>query len=1021
MKKYLLFTLLFFFSIVCPAQLVKHDKLLSFEEDKGLSIIDASKSEISISADHYKDGTHSMKWEYNPGGELNIKKDLQYEPIDPTGVDTYLSTFVVWVYNEKPVDSTIRFEFLKNGKKCTSFLFGINFKGWRTVWACYDRDMEGKPEEGMNEIRIIAPDSDGKLYIDHLITAVKADHRYQSPDVQAPLVNKGTNNHWLQLLNVSKYKPDIPQEPLSDIQAKDLRTMDKRFTDLLYIPSSISKKVIEALRTEYETYKIKVDNKGNITGLPVFFTRAVEAYERLIPDWKNKFENNGMEFRQYFTLMNRIAIAYHNAKAQEDKDLLKDMFIRMFDHAQDQGVAYGSALGNITHYGYSFRNFFTAYFLMKDVLAETGRFDDADKALRWYAMTNEVFVKPEQPGMDMDAFNTIATGRFCSIMLMKDSPEKVQYMKSFSRWINNGCLPAKGLDDAFKIDGSAYHHCNIYPAYAVGGLSGATDMIYLMSRTSFSVSELAHQTVKNALLAMRFYCNKTHFPLSLSGRHPNGKGALIPTHYGRMAVAGTPDGKSLIDEEMAAAYLRLKSGGDGSDDRPEYSPVANNKEDKILIDILTKNGAKPELNPRGNISMPYGCLSVQRRDNWSAVVRGHSRYLWAAEHYLGANRYGRYLAHGSMQIMTAPDNKTVTPKTSGWIENGFDWGRIPGTTAIHLPVEQLEANILNVDKFSGFEEMLYSDEAFAGGISQQGLDGAFGMKLHEHDKYNGSLRACKSYHFFDNMIVCLGSGIENTNTDYDTETTIFQLAVTNDSIRNYWNAHKPKGNFWLDHIGTGYYIPAKRANNIRFEKNFPQQSRMQNTGAETSADWVSLMFNHKKAPKGESYEYAVIPKMSNKEISNFAKKPTYKVLQQNRNAHIVKDIKTKTTSYVLFETPAKLPNGILLNADTSCLVMIKEADKNLVLTVANPDLGLYRGESDEAFDANGKRIERSIYSRPWISNESKEIPVRITLKGAWDIIKGNNSCKIVSSNNKETVLLFTCKDGCSYDIELKKR
>ena len=49
---------------------------------------------------------------------------------------------------------------------------------------------------------------------------------------------------------------------------------------------------------------------------------------------------------------------------------------------------------------------------------------------------------------------------------------------------------------------------------------------------------------------------------------------------------------------------------------------------------------------------------------------------------------------------------------------------------------------------------------------------------HEHDKYNGSHRARKSYHFIDGMIVCLGSDIENTNTEFPTETTIFQLAVT---------------------------------------------------------------------------------------------------------------------------------------------------------------------------------------------------------------------------------------------------
>lgn len=54
------------------------------------------------------------------------------------------------------------------------------------------------------------------------------------------------------------------------------------------------------------------------------------------------------------------------------------------------------------------------------------------------------------------------------------------------------------------------------------------------------------------------------------------------------------------------------------------------------------------------------------------------RYFWAAEHYLGANLYGRYLAHGSMQLLTAAPGGTVTPATSGWQEEGFDWNRIPG-------------------------------------------------------------------------------------------------------------------------------------------------------------------------------------------------------------------------------------------------------------------------------------------------------------------------------------------------------
>lgn len=111
---------------------------------------------------------------------------MKFEAKDPTGKDTYLSAFIVWVYNEKAVDKKITFQFLKDGKVCTSFPFGINFTGWRAAWVCYERDMEGTPEEGMNELRILAPDVEGELFIDHLIPASKVDARQQAADVQVP-------------------------------------------------------------------------------------------------------------------------------------------------------------------------------------------------------------------------------------------------------------------------------------------------------------------------------------------------------------------------------------------------------------------------------------------------------------------------------------------------------------------------------------------------------------------------------------------------------------------------------------------------------------------------------------------------------------------------------------------------------------------------------------------------------------------------------------------------------------------
>ena len=1003
------------------AQVVKSERLLSFEEPQVPAFISGTGSRLGISGEHYKDGLHSLSWTFDPGAVLSVKKDLKFEKKDPTGKDTYLSAFIVWVYNEEAQDKKIRFEFLKDGKKCTSFPFGINFTGWRAAWVCYERDMEGVPEEGMNEMRVIAPDVKGKLYLDHIILASKVDARQQAADVQVPFVNKGTTNHWLVIYEHSLWKPDMALTPVSEQQKREVQEIEKRFRDMLYTPSKFTDKELGGIRKKYDTYKITYKN-GKVTGLPIFMVRQAEAYERMIPDWnKDMFTRLGMEMNEYFNLMKRIAIAYNNASDTGVRDELKQKFLAMYDHITDQGVAYGSCWGNIHHYGYSMRGLFVSYFLMKDVLREAGKLKDAERTLNWYAITNEVYPKPTENGIDIDTFNTKLQGRIASILIMENSPEKLQYLRSFSRWLDYGCRPAPGLAGSFKTDGACFHHRNNYPAYAVGGLDGATSMIYLLSGTEFKLSELAHETVKNVLLTMRFYCNLKQWPLSMSGRHPNGKGELVPIQYATMAVAGTPDGKQAYDADMAAAYLRLAAyTGMPDKDAPDYLPKASVRQELKMKELLEAQGFRPEPDPQGNLALGYGCVSVQRRDNWMAVVRGHSRYLWAAEHYLPANFYGRYLAHGSMQILTGKPGEMVTFTTSGWQENGFDWNRIPGVTSIHLPFEQLRAKVLNVDTFSGMEEMLYSDEAFAGGLSQARLNGNFGMKLHEHDKYNGSHRARKSFHFFGDMIVCLGTDIENTNSEFPTETTVFQLAAVTPEARQYWNACKGGGQTYIDPNGVGYYLSKHSMADAKYERNFPQVTVGERSAKPTSGDWVSLTLQHGKAPAGASYEYAVLPHTDAASLKTFAKNPAYRVLQQDRNAHIVHSLTDNITSYVLFETPRSLPaDGLLQKADTSCLVMVRENNGKLLLTVSQPDLALYRGSSDEAFDKDGKRMERSIYSRPWIDNDSGEIPVTVTLKGEWNVAE-TPYCKVISKDKQQTVLQFTCRDAASFDVELKK-
>lgn len=990
---------------ICPlgisAQLVDNPRMLSFETKNDLADFTTTKSKIKLTDAHYRNGQRAMLWEFKPQATLSLKRNLMYEPRIPGKRDNYLSAFILWVYSEQSMPGKqLQFEFLKAGKVCTHFPMNLNFKGWRGIWICYQRDMEGSPEVGMDEIKITAPDQKGELYFDHLITAIKVDPRQQTADLQVPFVNPKTEVHWLQVLKNSQHKPDIPTEPLTPAQLADIKVMEKRFRNMIYTPSTFSSQQMSALRTAFSKYNIQ--RKGNqIIGQPIWYVRQAEAYERMIPNWdKRMLTKTGFEMEAYFTLMQRIAYAYNNTTNHTHKEELKDMFLLMYDNITDQGVVYGSCWGNLHHYGYSMRNMFVAYFLMKDVLKATNRLHEAEQTMLWYSQAKALYVRPTTNGIDMDTFNTMSLGCLASILLMDDSPEKVQFIRSCSRWLDWGCRPAQGLDDSFKIDGSAYHHCNNYPAYAVGGLDGATQMLYVFSQTQFAVSELAHQTVKNTLLAMRFYCNLTHFPLSMSGRHPDGKGRLVPSHYMLMALAGTPDKTHTLDVEMARAYLRLAS--------PKTAA------ENIFAKELKNKGITAEEHPQGNLSLPYACSDIQRRDNWAAVVRGHSRYLWASEHYIGENLYGRYLAHGSLFLSTGLKNEKITPLTSGWKQNGFDWNRIPGVTSTHLPFSLLKANIRNVDTNSGAEEMLLSDEAFAGGLSQQRNNGNFGMKLHEHSKYKGTLRARKSYHFFDNLIVCLGSGIENFDSLYHTETTIFQLNADDKTAQTYWNGFTPSGKVWLDHLNTGYYTPC----NTTFTGIVDQESRTEDTDKPTHGKWVSLYIDHGTTPKNANYEYAILPQTTLDELQVFSQKPSYKVLANNNKAHIVQA--GNITSYVLFEKNNEpIPGEWIAEADTSCLAMVKMVDKHqLILTVAQPDLAFYRGAADEIYQ-NGKQVERSIYGRSWRHNPSQIIPVTITLKGKWRASELSN-VKIVHVTPTSTTVQIQCSEGLSTDIILYK-
>lgn len=981
--------------------------VLSFEEGTS-PVIAGRRSRVSTSGLHSKFGERSLLWEWSGKGAcIRVPGNVPYLKENPNPAETSVSSFVFWVYSEEPLEGELRFSFLKGGKECCHFDYSLGFAGWRGAWVAFDRDMEGTPEEGMDMLIINSPDGvkKGRLFFDGVIMSSFQDVRHHTPDWQAPFINKDTESHWLILNNSWNLVLDIPEQSgLSEKELSDMDVIRDRFVSLV----TDGKKPwdMKRIRKMYESYGIGYNPDGTIRGKAIFFTRYGETFINLgIMDASSRFSSNGQLLRTFNDNLFQVALAWYMSGKEDERKELEDMYVSMTKLLLDQGFAAGSGQGTLHHLGYSMRNFYNAPVIMREVLSDAGLLHDVQQAMEWFSGVGEVKVAPKAPGMDIDAFNTSLMGRMASVVIMEDSPYKYAYIQALSRWVDNGFRYTSGTLPCFKTDGTVYHHRKAYPAYATGGFDGAVYAVWMLGGTSLAVSPEGHEVLKRALLEMRFYCNKASFPLAMSGRHPDGKGSLIPRQYALLADAGSPDGKQRIDRDLASAYLRLNGKG-------------------AWAEKFLSEGIVAESAPNGTRAYGYNSSVAHRNGEWLVTIAGHSRYLWATETYRGANHYGRYLTHGSMQILSdiEPD---IDSFGSGYQVDGWDWCHIPGTTAAEIPMEKMKSDVLNVDEFSGYEEMLLSDEWFAGGVTHKGTAGAYAMILHEHDKYNGSLRARKSFFTIGNRVIALGSDLENSLDGAELHTTLYQNTISPEDMSfidgmpvsdyEYRNEFVGDMTTLVDRLGNAYFV---KDADVVVTRGL-QKSLHEETDAPTEGHFEKAYIRH-GAVVGkdvkrckDSYEYMAVVHATEEEMAMYSGAMPYSVLRCDRSAHHITDISGVTACAVFEDTDLE---GIVTNATPSMLMYSLDDGGRLVLSVSNPDLALYEGPSDEVFDADGKRMERSVYGRSWIDNPCGRTSVTLTLAGMWEVTDMGDTDVTVESDGENTRLVFRTGDARTEEI-----
>ncbi|WP_330111396.1 chondroitinase family polysaccharide lyase [Cetobacterium somerae] len=951
----------------------KEMKIYQFEHGVPKNIVTKKNGSISISKEKYKDGESSLKWKFEKNESLSILGDVGYTIFKKGQQEKARSSYSMWIYNENPVNDELLVQFKKDGVVKCWFPIKMNFKGWRTMWVQYDRDMKGKPIEGMDEITFVAPNESGEILIDQIIPSVLIDPRHNARDEQLDFINleadTAANAHWMALYkNYNQIDKNEKKIVLNKGEKEGIKKVEKRYREKLLKRVKVTPEKIKEKEDEFSKYK-----KINLE-----FIQRLVIYEDLKPEEKNKIKYIATkEFGIYLT---ELAYMYNSTENIQEKERIAKLFNESLEYMYDQGWTKGSTQGTVHHLGYQMREIYEAIFLMKEPLIKLGTVNKAKEMITWYSAMGMIYTPSDKLKINIDVLNTMLPGMLTAILLNEDESKEAKELYRFQNYLIGSIKYSPGVLGGFKYDGTVFHHMQNYPAYARGAFQGLVPIIYYLHKTPYGIKEGEYDIVKKAVLTTRLYSNKYNYLLSLTGRHPHDKLKIDIESFRLMALSGVEG----VDKELAEAYLRLSK-------------------DKKKIEKLKNMGFKEEVTPNGSWTLNMGSVQLHRRGEWLAGVKGYSRYLVGNETYIKNNLYGRYMSYGAFQILEG------SLKESGYVQEGWDWKHFPGTTAINVPFEKLKSNISQVDTKSGVEEMLLSDETYSGGNSLND-NGMFAMKLHEHPKYNGTHRARKSVFFFNNKVVLLGSGIENNDSENETHTTLFQNYLG----KNMKKAYVKDKEIFIDSQNNLYKV--ELGNTV--SKKGKQESKDHSTGDNTQNNYELAYINHGKAPENGKYHYSILIKGTKEEQEKFKENSKYEVLNQDNNSHIVKDLKSNMIGYALFESGKVHNNRFIESVDTPSMILLQEKDRELQMSFVDPDLRLYEGLDKDQYTGKGVMKERSIYSRPWIGNVGKEHTTLVVLNGRYT---SENSSKVKSEIDGEfTKLSITSKNGEPVKITLKK-
>lgn len=956
-----------FLYILCALFLLSSEagaQVMSFEDMSSLHAWKCTKgnASIGISSYRYKFGQSSMRIAWKPGTEVlfdNASVLYEASASKHGGIQ-------VWLYDEGSQPADLLLVFLtSDDREVCRMPFRLGFMGWRALWAKFNQDMGKKPKDVISRMKLVFPQTSGVLYLDMLQFPQTVPWKYME-DAQYST----SRTDFSMIPDIVKHRQAQPKGDLIDATDQQIQIIERRFRDWLLGSGKYNKDKFVKIRTGAEKVFIE---KGLVEAAKI----AVQYNDDGTPIGEPLFTLDGpsvvdgKKLRMFRSVNEKVliplALDYHKNRKTENLDKIK----YIYDWFNDQGWADGSSMGTIVLEKLRSSGYLYSYYLMHDLLSPEV-LERERNAMRWFTMFGHCYDLEPRGGTNSDDLRALANGKLMYALSIDDPTEKRLALTAFKRYMDKAMSIAPGAEDVIKDDFSGYHHRTAYNSgYYPQALYAGAQLAYMLEGTPYAMSHEAKDNIKKGLKTFHFLSAGFDIPAGTVGRFPKGQTIL---HEILPAYAYMVNCEKGVDKELVAIFNDIYAKAIKNPAWMKYVTGVNSDmsymttvgEMEAVAEALSYENSVQEMKV-GSLFMPYSGLLISKDKEIHFNLKGYSRYIWDYEAGSnGLNKYGRWMSHGHLEFFDFRNgNRSFNPS-----EQTYDWNHITGTTSKVLPLSALAYNGKTTDHRN------YSDQPFLAGVHGAGNVSMFTVRL--HDVYNdSSFRADKSYFFFKDMVLCLGSGVTCGDERNPVVTTVFQ---------DMQGAGKQKAEGIYEDASFAYVI---KEGNVQMTKE----------GKRTVA-----YVDHGKAPKDAGYEYYMLKDKASAEA--VAAQPPVQVLRKDAQAHIIR--RGSDVCAALFASDF-VYEGMLVQSVNIPLAYVLEdkGDGVYQLDLCEPDL------------RRPWKLNMNDLTDEEVAEDAKPFETTLTLDGDFDVLAGECPVKVEKAQGK-TLITITTEKARNYTLQLRK-